>query len=127
MELNLARVMVVDDQAVMRILIVGNLRQLGVQQVHAFGDATSALAAMEATRPDLILTDVQMQPMDGVALVRAIRGQPDPQLAATPVVFLSGDSTHHTRHEAEALDVRGFMVKPPTPAALAATLKRVLG
>jgi len=126
MNLNQACVMVVDDQAVMRILIVGSLRKLGVQQLHAFADGAAVLAALEATRPDVILTDVQMQPMDGVSLVRAIRALPDPELAATRVVFLSGDDTDGTRHEADALDVRGFVAKPPTPAALAETLARVL-
>ena len=127
MEMNQACVMVVDDQAVMRLLIMGNLRKLGVEQLHAFADGASALAALESTRPDLILTDVQMQPMDGVSLVRAIRVLPDPRLAATRVVFLSGDNSHTTRQQAEALDVLGFVAKPPTPAALAETLGQLLG
>jgi two-component system chemotaxis response regulator CheY len=126
MEMNRACVMVVDDQAVMRILILGSLRKLGVQQLHAFADGASALAALASTRPDLILTDVQMQPMDGVSLVRAIRTLPDPELAATRIVFLSGDDSDGTRHQAEALDVRGFVAKPPTPAMLAGMLERVL-
>ena len=126
MELNQARVMVIDDQAVMRILIVGSLRKLGVQHLHAYADGASALTALASTRPDLILTDVQMQPMDGVSLVRAVRALSDPALAATRVVFLSGDNSDHTRHEAAALDVRDFLAKPPTPAALADTLARVL-
>jgi CheY-like chemotaxis protein len=42
MELNQARVMVIDDQAVMRILIVGSLRKLGVQHLHAYADGASA-------------------------------------------------------------------------------------
>ena len=119
-------VMVVDDQTVMRILIVGSLRKLGVQQLHAFADGAAVLAALESTRPDLILTDVQMQPMDGVGLVRAIRALPDPDLAATRIVFLSGDDSDGTRHAAEALDVLGFVAKPPTPATLAGVLERVL-
>ena len=96
MNLKQACVMVVDDQAVMRILITGNLRGLGVQQVHAFADGEAVLAALAATRPDVILTDVQMQPMDGMSLVRAIRALPDPALAATRIVFLSGDDSEST-------------------------------
>ena len=126
MELKHACVMVVDDQAVMRLLIIGSLRKLGVQRLHAFADATSALAALASTRPDLVLTDVQMRPIDGIGLVRAIRVLPDPQLAATRVVFVTGDTSDSARQVAEALGVCGFMAKPPTPAALADTLGRVL-
>jgi two-component system, chemotaxis family, chemotaxis protein CheY len=99
MNLKQACVMVVDDRAVRRILITGNLRGLGVQQVHAFADGEAVLAALAATRPDVILTDVQMQPMDGMSLVRAIRALPDPALAATRIVFLSGDDSDGTRHQ----------------------------
>lgn len=126
MNLKQACVMVVDDQAVMRILIVGSLRTLGVQRLHAFADGAAVLAAMASTRPDLILTDVQMQPMDGISLVRAIRALPDPALAATRIVLLSGDDSPDTRHDAEGLDVLGFVAKPPTPATLAGMLERVL-
>lgn len=126
MNLKQACVMVVDDQAVMRILITANLRGLGVQQVHAFADGEAVLASLAATRPDVILTDVQMQPMDGMSLVRAIRALPDPALAATRIVFLSGDDSDGTRHQAEALDVSGFVAKPPTPTMLAGLLERVL-
>ncbi len=126
MELKHACVMVVDDQAVMRLLIIGSLRKLGVQRLHAFADATSALAALASTRPDLVLTDVQMRPIDGIGLVRAIRVLPDPQLAATRVVFVTGDTSDSARQVAEALGVCGVMAKPPTPAALADTLGRVL-
>jgi len=126
MELKHACVMVVDDQAVMRLLIVGSLRKLGVQQLHAFADGASALAALASTRPDLVLTDVQMRPMDGIGLVRAIRVLADPQLAATRVVFVTGETSDSARQVAEALGVCGFMAKPPTSAALADMLGRVL-
>ena len=126
MNLKQACVMVVDDQAVMRLLITGNLRGLGVQQVHAFADGEAVLAALAATRPDVILSDVQMQPMDGMSLVRAIRALPDPALAATRIVFLSGDDSDGTRHQAEELAVSGFVAKPPTPTMLAGMLERVL-
>jgi len=127
MDLKQACVMVVDDQASMRILIAGNLRRLGVGHVHAFADGASALQAVASTRPDVILTDVQMQPMDGVHLVRALRTLPDLQLAATRVVFVSGDNSDTLRQQADALDVLGFVDKPPSPAALADMLTRVLG
>lgn len=127
MDLNQACVMLVEDQAVMRVFIVGTLRRLGVQNVHAFADGTSAMAALGSVRPDLILTDVHMQPVDGIRLVRDLRTLEDPQLRATRVIFLSGDTTPETRHAAEALGVCGFIVKPPTPGAMSDTLARALG
>ncbi|MBL8337409.1 MAG: response regulator [Rhodoferax sp.] len=127
MPLSQTCVMVVDDQAVMRILILGHLRQLGVEQVHAFGDAASALHALPAARPDLVLTDVQMQPMEGLALVRALRALPDRELSTTPVVFLSGDDSPELHAEGDALGVCGYLAKPTTSAALAELLRQVLG
>jgi CheY-like chemotaxis protein len=127
MDLRQACVMLVEDQAAMRVFILGSLRRLGAQNVHAFADGASAMAALDSLKPDLILTDVHMQPVDGISFVRSVRALADPQLRATRVVFLSGDATPATRHEAESLGVCEFIVKPPVPAAMGDTLARVLG
>ena len=118
MDVKRARVIVVEDEKIMSTFILGNLRRLGILDLYAFQDGTAALREMATLKPDLILTDVHMQPMGGIAFVRNLRASANSQIANTPVIFLSADSSATTVGEALPLGVAGYIVKPPSLAAL---------
>ena len=77
-------------------------------------------------RPDLILTDVHMQPVGGIELVRQLRASPNSQICNIPVIFLSADSTSSTVAEALPLGVAGYIVKPPNLDSLAKKIELAL-
>lgn len=78
------RVMLVEDESFIRHTIRGLLRSLGAQEIREAADGTEALAALRnGFQPDIIFCDIQMTPMNGVTLLKAIRGASDPVLAAT--------------------------------------------
>ena len=73
MDIKRARVVVVEDEKIMSTFILGNLRRLGILDLYAFEDGASALREVPKLKPDLILTDVHMQPMGGIEFVRELR------------------------------------------------------
>jgi signal transduction histidine kinase len=103
-----ARVLVAEDNADMREYLT---RLLGARwQVQAVADGQAALEAAQADPPDLLLSDVMMPRLDGVALLRALRQ--DPKTSAIPVVLLSaraGEEAMLTGLETGADD---YLVKP---------------
>lgn len=126
MSLRTARVVVVEDEAIMRTFLLNNLRRLGIQDLYAFADGAEALREVIKLKPDLVLTDVHMQPVGGIEFVRQLRGLPNNQLSNTKVIFLSADSSMDTVGQALPLGVSGYIVKPPSLAALSAKIEAAL-
>jgi CheY-like chemotaxis protein len=121
-----ARIVVVEDEAVMSTFILNTLRRIGILDLYAFTDGASALKEVVKLKPDLILTDIHMQPVGGIAFVKQLRSLPNNQLSNTKVIFLSADSSAATVGEALPLGVAGYMVKPPSVTALAAKIEAAL-
>jgi two-component system chemotaxis response regulator CheY len=66
-------------------------------------------------RPDLIVTDIHMQPMDGLEFVRRLNSMPNMHAG---VIFMSADSSRETLGAAMPLGVVAYIVKPPRLADL---------
>ncbi|OGB35499.1 MAG: hypothetical protein A3F78_17290 [Burkholderiales bacterium RIFCSPLOWO2_12_FULL_61_40] len=126
MDIKSARVVVVDDENIMRMFILNSLRRLGILDLYAFEDGASALREVIKLKPDLILTDIHMQPVGGLEFVRQLRALPNNQLSNTKVIFLSADSSMATVGEAMPLGVSGYIVKPPALSALATKIENAL-
>ncbi len=126
MDIKRARIVVVEDESVMSTFILNSLRRIGILDLYAFADGATALREVIKLKPDLILTDIHMQPVGGIEFVRQLRALPNNQLSNTKVIFLSADSTAATVGEALPLGVAGYMVKPPSLAALAAKIEAAL-
>jgi CheY-like chemotaxis protein len=126
MDMRSARVVVVEDEAIMQTFILNSLRRLGILDLYAFNDGATALREVVKLKPDLVLTDVHMQPVGGIEFVRQLRGLPNNQISNTRVIFLSADSSMSTVGEALPLGVSGYLVKPPNLAALSAKIEAAL-
>ena len=126
MDIKRARLVVVEDEKIMSTFLLNSLRRLGILDLYAFDDGASALREIPRIKPDLVLTDVHMQPVGGLELVRQLRDSLDPLVSNIPVIFLSADSTSSTVAEALPLGVAGYIVKPPNLQALAAKIEQAL-
>jgi CheY-like chemotaxis protein len=91
-----------------------------------FGGLGIALREVTRLKPDLILTDVHMQPMGGIEFVRQLRALPSSTVSNTKVIFLSADSSAATVGEALPLGVSGYLVKPPSLTALTNKIEAAL-
>jgi CheY-like chemotaxis protein len=119
-------VLVVDDSPVMRKMVIHALKMAKVElsSVEQAADGHEALAVLERVRPDLVLCDVHMPAMDGLALTRALAQQG--RLASLPFVMISSERNALAQAELEGLGVRAFLHKPFYPEALAAVVRDVL-
>jgi two-component system chemotaxis response regulator CheY len=126
MKITSARILVVDDDAVMRTFVVNSLRRMGIQTIEICADGVHALEMVQSFKPDLVLTDIHMDPMDGLEFVRRLRVLPNAALAHTRVIFMSADASSGTLSEALPLGTFGYIVKPPRPDTLQAKIELAL-
>lgn len=117
------RILAVDDSASMRQMVVFTLRQAGFEVAEA-EDGKVALGLAQKEKFRLVLCDVNMPNMDGLSLVRALRGLPDYRF--TPMLMLTTESTPEKKAEGKAAGATGWMVKPFNPELLVATVQKVL-
>ncbi len=117
-----ARVLVVDDSAVIRELITVNLELEGFD-VRAAEDGEAALAAAADLRPDVITLDVVMPRLGGFETVERLRS--DPATAHIPVVIVTGRAQAADQARGEALGVDAYLTKPFEPAELVAVVRRL--
>lgn len=82
----MATVLVIDDEAPIVDLLIDIIEEKGHTALHASNGAEGLLIAREQ-RPDLIISDVMMPLLDGYALLRALRSEPE--LARTTVILVS--------------------------------------
>lgn len=126
MKITGAKILVVEDEAVMRTFVLNTLRRIGIQSIESCADGASALTMVESFKPDLVLTDIHMEPMDGLEFVRQLRAHPSAALRNTRVIFMSADTSAGTLNEAMPLGTFGYIVKPPRLETLRAKLELAL-
>jgi len=115
-------VLVVDDCCVDRRLVTGLLaRSLGLRTADADG-GEGALAAIERERPSVVVTDLQMPGMDGLALVEAIRRR----YPEVPVVLMTGHGSEEAAMNALRAGAASYVPKRALATELVPTLRRVL-
>jgi two-component system chemotaxis response regulator CheY len=120
----MASILAVDDSASMRQMVAFTLKGAGYDVIEA-GDGQEALNIAKSKKVNLVLTDVNMPKMDGIALIRALRGLPDYKF--TPMLMLTTESAADKKQEGKAAGATGWLVKPFNPDQLLATIKKVLG
>jgi two-component system alkaline phosphatase synthesis response regulator PhoP len=119
----MTRVLVVDDEAPIRLLCRVNLEAEGMEVLEA-GDGPSGLALARAERPDVVLLDVMMPGLDGWAVAQELLEDVDTD--EIPIVFLTARAEFRDR--ARGLDIGGvdYITKPFNPVELAPLVRRLL-
>jgi two-component system, chemotaxis family, chemotaxis protein CheY len=87
-------------------------------------DGQQALDIARQSSFDLVLSDVNMPVMDGIALIRALRAEA--AYRHTPILMLTTESSVDRKREGKDAGATGWIVKPFDPAQLVATMHRVL-
>jgi two-component system chemotaxis response regulator CheY len=118
------RILAVDDSTSMRQMVTFTLSSAGFDVTEA-EDGVVALNLARKQKFDLVLADVNMPNMDGLTLVRELRGLSEYKF--TPLLMLTTESTPEKKLEGKAAGATGWMVKPFVPEQLISTIKRVIG
>ncbi|MFE0315355.1 response regulator [Streptomyces albogriseolus] len=117
------RVLVVDDNKVIRQLIRVNLELEGIEVVTA-ADGAECLEVVHQVRPDLITLDVVMPRLDGLRTAGRLRS--DPRTAGIPLLIVSAC----TQHEVDSgldVGVDAFLAKPFDPQELVRVVQSLVG
>ena len=119
----MARIVVADDDPDIRDLVVFKLRQAG-HDVEAVEDGAAAVAACQASPPDLVVLDVMMPGMGGLDATRALRL--DPRVARVPVILLTARAQESDIEQGFGAGADDYVVKPFSPRELASRVAAVL-
>lgn len=117
------KVLIVDDSVSMRQMVSYTLRSGGHEVVEAENGA-EGLAKAKAAAFDLVITDLNMPVMDGIAMIKEIRQIP--AMRTRPILMLTTESNQGKKEAGKAAGATGWIVKPFEPNKLLDTVKKVL-
>lgn len=114
------KVLIVDDSAEMRRLLKALLESMGVTEIVEACDGAKGLDAFAAHRPDIIVTDGAMQPMDGYEMTRLVRSAGDAEGANpdVPILMVSGHIGRENVVHARDQGVTDYLPKPLSASVL---------
>ncbi|HEX6122653.1 MAG TPA: response regulator, partial [Ktedonobacterales bacterium] len=115
-----ARILLADDNADMRDELARLLTAQG-WHVTAVGDGAAALASAQAHPPDLMLSDVMMPSLDGVALLRALRAAPHTR--GVPIILVSARAGEEATIEGLEAGADDYLIKPFSARELVARVR----
>src|SRR6187399_1156347 len=116
----MATVLVVDDEPIVREVVVRYLERAGHETLEA-GDGDRARELVETRRPDLVVLDVMLPGTDGLELCRWIRSR-----STLPVILLTARGEEVDRIVGLELGADDYMTKPVSPRELAARVRALL-
>ena len=120
------KILLVDDNQHMIVLLTEILRAIGVRQISEAEDGLTAINKMRRQDYDLIITDLTMQPLDGIDFVNLVRNAPDSPNPMIPIIMVTGHSTHAKVKEARDAGVNEFLAKPVTAKRVVDRLTQVI-
>lgn len=115
------RILVAEDNEDNRQILRDLLASGGYDMIEA-GDGEQAVSAAEATRPDLILMDIQLPIIDGYEATRRIKSNPD--LKAIPIIMVTSYALSGDEQKARQAGCDDYATKPFSPRQLLSKIRR---
>jgi CheY-like chemotaxis protein len=106
--------LIIEDNTHMRTLLRSLLHALGIKQVYEAADGNSAYVELREKRPDFVLTDLSMKPVDGIEFTKMVRTGKDSPNPYVPIVMVTGHTERHRVEAARDAGITEFLAKPIT-------------
>ncbi len=119
------KVLLVDDQESMRQLGAQALKAIGVTSVITAESGRAALEQLEKNSINLVISDLYMDNIDGIALLKIVRKHP--KMRKMPFVMASGKNNMKNIMLCKKEGVNNFVLKPFSPQTLRRKLEEVVG
>ena len=119
------RVLIVDDQYSVRQMTRMTLEEIGMRNILEAENGKQAMETASLQPLDLIISDYNMPEMDGLGLLRALRGHPVAR--KVPFILLTGRGDRELVVKAAQAGVNNYLVKPFTAAILRGKIEQVMG
>ena len=117
-------ILAVDDSPSMRQMVSFTLKNAGFNVVEAV-DGQDAWEKASQRDFHLVLTDQNMPRMDGLSLIKSLRGMP--AYRSVPILMLTTESSDTMKSQGRAAGATGWLVKPFDPQKLIEVVKKVIG
>jgi two-component system chemotaxis response regulator CheY len=117
------KILVVDDFPTMRRIVRNLLKELGFVNVDEAEDGAAGLEKVRAGSYGFVVSDWNMPNMDGLAMLQAIRA--DPQFAALPVLMVTAEAKKENIIAAAQAGANGYVVKPFTAVTLEEKINKI--
>jgi two-component system, chemotaxis family, chemotaxis protein CheY len=117
------KALVVEDNLHMRVLLRSLLQALGLKQIYECANGESAYSELRERKPDFVLTDLTMSPVDGIEFTRMVRSGKDSPNPYVPIIMITGHTERPRVEAARDAGVTEFLAKPITVQSL---LKRIV-
>ena len=117
-------ILTVDDSASIRQMVAFTLKSAGYTVIEA-ADGQEGLDKAKANAANLVLTDQNMPKMDGLTLIKTLRGLP--QYRSVPILMLTTESSDAMKAQGRGVGATGWLVKPFDPQKLLEVVKKVIG
>jgi DNA-binding response OmpR family regulator len=118
------RILIIDDEADFCFFIKANLEARGPHRVKTAFSGEEGLELAVSFKPHLIILDIIMPNMDGLEVLKALKG--NRSAMAIPVLMLSAKHDDYTKIEASGLYCEGYVTKPVSVDELLARIERIL-
>jgi len=119
-------ILIVEDALPMQRLLMSLVESLGFKKPYLATDGMQGYEMFRRHNPDIVITDWQMTPGDGLDLTRLIRTHHASPNKMTPVLLITGYSSLSRVHEARDAGVTEFLVKPFTAADIAKRVTHII-
>lgn len=117
-------ILAVDDSASIRQMVAFTLKGAGYEVIEA-ADGQEGLDKAKLKTVNLVLTDQNMPKMDGLTLVKTLRGLP--QYKTVPMLMLTTESSDAMKAQGKTAGATGWLVKPFDPNKLLEVVAKVIG
>ncbi len=118
-------ILIVDDYKSMLRIIRGLLTELGFKNVTEASDGQAAYKKLQSDRFDLVISDWNMEPVNGYELLKKVRA--DGRLNAIPFIMVTAEAKPENVVAAKKAGVSNYIVKPFNAATLKVKMSRVIG
>jgi two-component system, chemotaxis family, chemotaxis protein CheY len=115
------RILAIDDTKSLRDLLAATLRHAGHEVVEA-ADGREGLDQLDAHRPDVVISDLNMPNCDGIEFTRAARQRPSGE--AIPIIILTTEGDPAIKAQGRKAGATAWMIKPFDPPTLLGLLDR---
>ena len=117
-------VLAIDDSRTIRDLLAQTLTQAGFECVSAI-DGRDGVEKFVETKPDAVITDINMPNLDGFGVINELRG--DGIQTTVPILVLTTESSKELKTRAHKAGATGWIVKPFDDTSLVSVMRRVTG
>ncbi|MBI4743103.1 MAG: response regulator [Betaproteobacteria bacterium] len=117
-------ILAVDDSASIRQMVSFTLKSAGYDVIEAV-DGMDGLEKAKVKNADLVLSDQNMPRMDGLTLIRNLRGLA--HYKTVPILMLTTESSDAMKSQGRAAGATGWLVKPFDPQKLIEVVRKVIG